>query len=70
MPELDKEQFSQDELEIGTVLQSMNFDEQPIYAQIAEIEEEPILLDFNHPLAGNPLYFDINILDIREVPAS
>ncbi|MBT3878427.1 MAG: peptidylprolyl isomerase [Candidatus Scalindua sp.] len=68
--ELDKEQFLQDELEIGTVLQSLNSDGQPIYAQVAEIKEKTILLDFNHPLAGKTLYFDIKILDIQEVPKS
>ncbi len=68
--ELDKEQFSRDELEIGTVLQSLNSDGQPIYAQVAEIKEKTILLDFNHPLAGKTLYFDIKILDIQEVPTS
>ncbi len=68
--ELDKEQFSQDELKIGTVLESLNSDGKPIYAQVAEIKEKTILLDFNHPLAGKTLYFDIKILDIREVPAN
>ncbi len=67
--ELDKEQFSQDELEIGTVLQSLNSDGQPIYAQVAEIKEKTILLNFNHPLAGKTLYFDIKVLDIQEAPA-
>ena len=68
--ELDKEQFSQDELEIGTVLQSLNSDGQPIYAQVAEIKEKTVLLDFNHPLASKTLFFDIKVLDIQEVPAS
>lgn len=58
------------ELEIGTVLQSLNSDGQPIYAQVSEIREKTILLDFNHPLAGKTLYFDIKILDIQEVPTS
>ena len=68
--ELDKEQFPQDGLEIGTVLQSLNSDGQPIYTRVAEIKEKTILLDFNHPLAGKILYFDIKILDIQEGPAS
>ena len=68
--ELDKEQFSQDELEIGTVLQSLNSDGQPIYAQVAEIKEKTVLLDFNHPLASKTLFFDIKVLDIQEVPTS
>ncbi|MCR4288853.1 MAG: peptidylprolyl isomerase [Candidatus Scalindua sp.] len=67
---LDKEQFSQDELEIGTVLQSLNSDGQPVYAQVTEIKEDTILLDFNHPLAGKTLFFNIRILDIQEVPTS
>ena len=68
--ELDKEPFSQDELKIGTVLESLNSDGQPIYAQVVEIKEKTILLDFNHPLAGKRLYFDIKVLDIQEVLAN
>ena len=36
-----------------------------IPAKVAEVNETTILLDFNHPLAGKKLFFDIKILDIQ-----
>lgn len=33
---------------------------------ISEVAEENVTLDFNHPLAGIPLTFDIELIDIRE----
>lgn len=33
---------------------------------ISEINGEDITLDFNHPLAGQKLFFDIELLDMRD----
>lgn len=33
---------------------------------IAEVTDENVTLDFNHPLAGIPLTFDVELVDIRE----
>jgi FKBP-type peptidyl-prolyl cis-trans isomerase SlyD len=35
---------------------------QPI---VKEIKEHTVLLDFNHPLAGKTLYFDVKVIDVR-----
>jgi FKBP-type peptidyl-prolyl cis-trans isomerase SlyD len=32
---------------------------------VAEINDETVLLDFNHPLAGKTLFFDVKVVDIR-----
>ncbi len=53
-------------LEIGTELQVMGPDNQPLYARIAAIGEENIKLDLNHPLAGKTLHFDVKIVGVRE----
>ena len=68
--EIEKEQIPQGELEIGTVLQGQNADGQVVHARVKEIKEKTVLLDFNHPLAGKTLYFDIKVLDVQEAPAS
>ena len=34
-------------------------------AFIAEIGPDTVKLDFNHPLAGNTLYFDVKIVNLR-----
>lgn len=35
-------------------------------AYIDEIDDEAVTLDFNHPLAGETLFFDIKVVDVRE----
>jgi FKBP-type peptidyl-prolyl cis-trans isomerase SlyD len=35
-------------------------------AMVVEIEDEKVLLDANHPLAGMTLTFDVEVLDVRE----
>jgi FKBP-type peptidyl-prolyl cis-trans isomerase 2 len=36
---------------------------------VAEIRDQTVLLDFNHPLAGRTLYFDVRILEIHKASA-
>jgi FKBP-type peptidyl-prolyl cis-trans isomerase SlyD len=36
-----------------------------ITARVAEIKDATVVLDFNHPLAGKTLYFDVKILNIK-----
>ena len=35
-------------------------------ADVAKIDGEDVTLDLNHPLAGETLHFDVEIIDIRE----
>jgi FKBP-type peptidyl-prolyl cis-trans isomerase SlyD len=33
---------------------------------VAEVREDSVVVDANHPLAGVPLHFDIEVLDVRQ----
>jgi len=33
---------------------------------VLHVDEEHVRMDFNHPLAGNDLYFKGSVVDIRE----
>jgi len=66
--EIKKEQIPQDALKVGAVLQGQNPDGQVIIARVVEIKEDTVLLDYNHPLAGKTLHFDIKILDVQDAP--
>lgn len=35
-------------------------------ADVAKIEGEDVTLDMNHPLAGETLHFDVEVVDVRE----
>ena len=53
-------------LEVGVQLQVQNQDGTQMHATIDEITDSIIRLDFNHPLAGKELTFDIQITSLRQ----
>ena len=51
--------------EVGMMLQMTGESGQPIPGKIMEIKENSVMIDFNHPLAGKTLQFDIEIVEIK-----
>lgn len=49
----------------GMILQMMTEDGQPLTGSVVEVKEESLLLDFNHPLAGKELTFDITVVSVN-----
>ena len=39
----------------------------PLYAEVLEIKAETVVIDTNHPLAGETLFFDVKILKVETV---
>mgnify|MGYP000853828777 CR=1 FL=1 len=52
-------------LEVGVELEILNDDGEELSAIITAVNEAAITLDFNHPLAGKKLEFDVTIVDLR-----
>lgn len=52
-------------LEVGMMLQLTNQEGQPVPATVAEINEESVKMDVNHPMAGKTLNFDIEIVEVK-----
>lgn len=50
--------------EEGMMLQIAT-DEGDMEVQIVEVSEDKIILDANHPLAGEDLVFDIEVIDVK-----
>lgn len=50
---------------VGAELEARGPEGQSLFPHVTEVKEDSVVLDFNHPLAGKTLYFDIKILDIR-----
>ncbi len=55
------------EVGMGVYLQSADGEPMPYY--IRAVEEDVALLDANHPLAGERLHFDVEVLAVRRATA-
>jgi FKBP-type peptidyl-prolyl cis-trans isomerase SlpA len=49
---------------IGDVVRFPARDGQTIAGVVREIEEDALVFDFNHPLAGRPLTFDVKLIGV------
>lgn len=64
--EVSKDRIPVEAMIIGTKLEGETPDGTAVFPRVAEIREEIVVLDLNHPLAGKTLYFDVKILDIQD----
>jgi FKBP-type peptidyl-prolyl cis-trans isomerase SlyD len=62
MQEVPLDKIPEDARKVGTLLSAQGFDG-PI--RVAEIRPDVVVLDFNHPLAGKALTFDVLVLSIN-----
>lgn len=53
-------------LEVGNSLPMMDSNGNRLNGTILEIAEENVKMDFNHPLAGEDLFFKGDVLEVRE----
>ncbi|KAF5051317.1 FKBP-type peptidyl-prolyl cis-trans isomerase SlyD [anaerobic digester metagenome] len=62
---VDREQFPEDiNPEPGQQLQVQQPDGRAAIVVVSDVSESSVTLDANHPLAGQPLTFDIELVDI------
>lgn len=52
------------ELELGTRLQVQTPDGRPVAVTVTELNDTEVVLDANHPLAGQDLTFEIELVEI------
>jgi FKBP-type peptidyl-prolyl cis-trans isomerase SlyD len=53
-------------LEIGNFIPFNNEEDSKLTGRVHEVNDEVVLIDFNHPLAGKTMKFNGKILSIRE----
>lgn len=63
--EVELEMVPEDARTVGTMLVATDPEGQQQPIKVHEVREESIILDFNHPLAGETLNFDVKILAIE-----
>jgi peptidylprolyl isomerase len=51
------------QLEVGQRLHLRDPQGQPVPAMVAEITEESVKMDANHPMAGKTLIFDLEVVE-------
>jgi FKBP-type peptidyl-prolyl cis-trans isomerase SlyD len=62
--EIPKEKVPQ-EAKVGTQLHGKDSSGREIRPTVSAIKGETVVLDFNHPLAGKTLHFDLKVLNIH-----
>ena len=63
--EIPKEKLPADALKVGTMLMAQGPQGQGVPVRVHEIKENTVIMDFNHPLAGKTLSFDIKVTEIK-----
>lgn len=53
------------ELEVGMALQAQDQSGHAYTVYVSEVQEDGVLLDFNHPLAGETLHFQAKVAGLR-----
>jgi peptidylprolyl isomerase len=69
MIEMPKERFPKDmEVEVGMPLGMSDGQGQQFQVVVAEVKDDMVILDANHPLAGQDLVFDLELVEIVTKP--
>lgn len=64
--EVERERIPKEyEIEVGHILEFALPNEQKLPGMIREIHDDYVVVDFNHPLAGQRLTFQVEILEIK-----
>jgi FKBP-type peptidyl-prolyl cis-trans isomerase SlyD len=63
--EVPKSDIPTTELEVGTPLNARGPQGEELLIHVSEVKDETVVLDFNHPLAGKTLNFDVKVVDIE-----
>lgn len=65
--EVSKDNFQEDmEPKVGMQVQTQDPNGNVQIFTITDVKDETVVLDGNHPLAGQVLHFDVNITEVRE----
>ena len=60
---VERGNFDQEELELGAMLSFQNGDGE-LPGVIVDVDDNEVMIDFNHPLAGKNIIFQVKIIDI------
>jgi FKBP-type peptidyl-prolyl cis-trans isomerase SlyD len=61
-----KSMFEGGEVEVGAQFHAQGPNGETLMVTIAEVMDEEVLVDANHPLAGKELSFDVTVVEVRD----
>jgi FKBP-type peptidyl-prolyl cis-trans isomerase SlpA len=64
---VEREKFPPGEAEVGTVFAIPGPDGKPLQGIVANVTPEQVIVDFNHPLAGKALHFEVKIVKVTKL---
>ncbi len=65
LQEVPVEKIPEEARKVEAQLQGKNAQSRRGHPRVTEGKEQVVVLDFNYPLAGKTLFFDVKILDIQ-----
>jgi FKBP-type peptidyl-prolyl cis-trans isomerase SlyD len=63
--EIPREKIPPDAQKAGAMLMTKTQDGRTMPLRVQEVKEKTVVVDFNHPLAGKALNFDVTVKDIK-----
>jgi len=64
---MKRSDFADDiELEVGMIVSFADANQAELPGVIKQVEDNLVIVDFNHPLAGKELTFDVEILEVSD----
>jgi FKBP-type peptidyl-prolyl cis-trans isomerase SlyD len=66
--EVNKVRMPQNSWKVDGQVQAKGPGEQVLVGRVTEIKGDKAVVDFNHPMAGKTLFFDVKVLTIEKVP--
>jgi FKBP-type peptidyl-prolyl cis-trans isomerase SlyD len=63
--EVGKDKLPAEAWQVGAHVQGQGPGGQVVQGQVMALQENKATIDFNHPLAGKTLYFEVKVLDIQ-----
>ena len=66
LQEVPREQFEGIDLKVGMTLFGQGENGQSVQVVVKDFNDKMVMIDYNHPLAGKTLLFDVKILDVRD----
>jgi FKBP-type peptidyl-prolyl cis-trans isomerase SlyD len=63
--EISKSDVPEEGQKVGAVLSTQGTKGEDVVLRVSEVKDNTVVLDFNHPLAGKTLDFEIKVLDIQ-----